>query len=663
MTSHQVDSVLPIDALLARIRACIVGNPLEAIVSLMINVERIGEKTVFRLSVQSDGSLVGLSMEDFVLSPSPESMAEQLPSIPSLPPSPQHSATPRDASQPSTVIEMSDEEDDVDSSKGMNDKKSSMDVEEGDGAAILQHSAPKHDSDSDTSASRSATSPVVHSSSSSNNIRRSARPQHPPDRLVYVVTGTRTQGPKRQADSSARSAARADVAEPTDAESGEVTDSAWTPSSAAASSTPRHQLNKQRKKHHHHADVRHTLLYMDDSGEQEQVESLVMKLKESHARQQKQLDLECISQQGVLQLGRDILGDGQLDWNGVDVDLFGYQRCAIKLDLLISTSTAMRMVGYYLRAVLAARLKRSHKNKYVRSARVLLGLRSSADITAYPAFYSFIQQHCPSVASGTMDIEAWLQEPIFLADIGWAEWRRYLSKSHRWIMDTAIERFTASLQPPRDWMQRSWVEEYNNPYLGRAVRAVRDIPLPVSDPRRPSSAVDAGDNFTVAADLCLLAQAQQPEPTGKQQQTAPWYRFEWDGGTQRLDAERLWVGKIDHLPMPHCNLKLTGGGKLVQRRAIAAGEALTFDYGVQWWAHRVTGLTWNEWMTTGTLSCRKGAADLFYRMHESVLDYTPLLRMEWDQQLSNAASELERETVLMEIWEHVHEGRHDEVAA
>ena len=67
---------------------------------------------------------------------------------------------------------------------------------------------------------------------------------------------------------------------------------------------------------------------------------------------------------------------------------------------------------------------------------------------------------------------------------------------------------------------------------------------------------------------------------------------------------------------------------------------------------------------TGTLSCRKGSADLLYRMHESVLDYTALLGMEWDQRLSAARSELERETVLMDMWEQVVErGQHGEVTA
>ena len=150
--------------------------------------------------------------------------------------------------------------------------------------------------------------------------------------------------------------------------------------------------------------------------------ALVMKLKEAHARRRKELDLESIPKQVVLLLGRAILGDDheQLEGRGAEVDHLVYQQCTRKLELLIPASTSMRMVGYYLRAVLAARLKRSHKNKHMRSARVLLGLKSSADITAYPAFYSFVQQHCPSVASGVMDLESWPQ-PIFLADIGWAE--------------------------------------------------------------------------------------------------------------------------------------------------------------------------------------------------------------------------------------------------
>lgn len=56
---HHHHTVLPIEDLLVRIRACIVDA--EAIVSLTINVEKSGETQVFRLNMQSDGNLVALS--------------------------------------------------------------------------------------------------------------------------------------------------------------------------------------------------------------------------------------------------------------------------------------------------------------------------------------------------------------------------------------------------------------------------------------------------------------------------------------------------------------------------------------------------------------------------------------------------------------------------
>jgi hypothetical protein len=40
-------------------------------------------------------------------------------------------------------------------------------------------------------------------------------------------------------------------------------------------------------------------------------------------------------------------------------------------------------------------------------------------------------------------------------------------------------------------------------------------------------------------------------------------------------------------------------------------------------------------------------------MHETVLDYTPLLSKDWDKRLREATSELEREAMMMELWETV----------
>ena len=50
---------------------------------------------------------------------------------------------------------------------------------------------------------------------------------------------------------------------------------------------------------------------------------------------------------------------------------------------LISTSTSLRMVGYFLRAILAHRLKFNAQNNYKRLARDTLAIKSPADIAAF----------------------------------------------------------------------------------------------------------------------------------------------------------------------------------------------------------------------------------------------------------------------------------------
>lgn len=50
------------------------------------------------------------------------------------------------------------------------------------------------------------------------------------------------------------------------------------------------------------------------------------------------------------------------------------------------------------------------------------------------------------------------------------------------------------------------------------------------------------------------------------------------------------MGKINHLPTLHCNLKLTKSEKVVQLRSISSGEALSLDYSLDYWVYRVTGL-------------------------------------------------------------------------
>ena len=97
-----------------------------------------------------------------------------------------------------------------------------------------------------------------------------------------------------------------------------------------------------------------------------------------------------------------------------------------------------------------------------------------------------------------VDVVASLQEPIFLADSTWTEWRRYLGKPHRHILDAALEQFTASLQPHLDWMQHCWVRLCAVGTLGQGVRAVCDI---------PPGTVQGHAAAAVAADLGVICRA------------------------------------------------------------------------------------------------------------------------------------------------------------
>ena len=175
MTELQDDIVLPIDDLLARIRACIAETPSEAIVSLTINVERAGETTTFRLrptgrlfeAVRPDGRLMSLSAEEPASSPSPP--LQQPPSTSSPPP--HDPPARRDEPQLSDDVEMDHGVHSVVCScNEVIDEESKMDEVEGDEADTRQHFASEDVSEKTAPASIDNTQ----TSSSGDNIRRSA---------------------------------------------------------------------------------------------------------------------------------------------------------------------------------------------------------------------------------------------------------------------------------------------------------------------------------------------------------------------------------------------------------------------------------------------------------------------------------------------------------
>lgn len=170
---------------------------------------------MFRLSVQPVGCVESFSAGKPATSPSSESVVEQLP-LP-LPPS----ASGRDPPTPQRCsdAEMDEEQRDVErSTKGVDCETHQMHVDDGDGAGILQHPAKANRFEGGKRATSRARldqdmSAAVQSSSSFNCIRRSARSQHPPERLAYPVANSSdaprpNEGRKRRAQLVTRQSRR-----------------------------------------------------------------------------------------------------------------------------------------------------------------------------------------------------------------------------------------------------------------------------------------------------------------------------------------------------------------------------------------------------------------------------------------------------------------------
>jgi hypothetical protein len=120
-----------------------------------------------------------------------------------------------------------------------------------------------------------------------------------------------------------------------------------------------------------------------------------------------------------------------------------------------------------------------------------------------------------------------------------------------------------------------------------------------------------------------------------------------------FDASHHWLGKINHLPDRLCNLRLTSSGKLVQIKPIAAGDALTFDYDVDYWVYQLSGMELADWLVSDSVQSNRGTLDLFRQMHDSVLDYTSLLSCDWVKRRPVVWSELERESWMGDLAEYL----------
>lgn len=377
----------------------------------------------------------------------------------------------------------------------------------------------------------------------------------------------------------------------------------------------------------------------DQNDDTAEIAALVAKLREGYDRRQN-ITFDSLSKESILSLRQQVLDEaGEL----------GASTISMQITSLITTSTSLKMVGYYLRATLARRLKATSQKCYKRLARDTLGIKSPADIAAYPALYELVLHHYPSLAAASIDV--WLENPIFTADITWTEWKRYLTKQGRPIIDAALEQFQAASAPFQDWMQLGWVEIYDDERLGgQGVRALRDINMPTSKAKEAQRDVAASISV-VAADLhCAGAEYVLDKHAAREADAT--YLVQLD--RQRVfDARHHWIGKLNHLPNRLCNLKLNSSGKLVQIKPIAEGEALTFDYGADYWVYQLTGLELSDWLSSNSVQSNRGVVDLFNEMHSCVLDYTDLLGCDWVKRRPAASSELMREMWMGDLAEYL----------
>jgi hypothetical protein len=276
-----------------------------------------------------------------------------------------------------------------------------------------------------------------------------------------------------------------------------------------------------------------------------------------------------------------------------------------KVMTLINTSRAYKSIGYYFQSIIAHELKTELKGSYVKATHHLPGLKSSKDQAAFPAFYEFVQKH---YAKDTKDIESMLYIPIFVAEIGWDAWRRYMTKSHRHLIETALKRFSAD-ESMLDWRDRDWVIEYEDDEGRRRIKTSRIIRAgETMDLRATGLLVSSEENSTLSAPSLISVNND-------------WYFH----NNTNIDH---WLLSVQHAPPSHCNLKLTVTTcQLESIRHIGAGEELTFDFGICHWINEITGINYERWFDVNNVTKNEiqRRQETFERMHQTLMNYDELL--------------------------------------
>ena len=160
----------------------------------------------------------------------------------------------------------------------------------------------------------------------------------------------------------------------------------------------------------------------DDDGDGAEVVALVGKLREGQDRRQNAA-ADSLSQESTLSLPQQMLDVAHT---------LAASTISGQTTSLVSNSTPMMMMSYYMRAIFTHRAKLCSQKCYKRLARDSLVVKSPADKPVYSALYEHVQQHYPGLASTAAGVETRLEHPIF-------------------TVDATLQRFKEAMAPCQDW--------------------------------------------------------------------------------------------------------------------------------------------------------------------------------------------------------------------
>lgn len=167
------------------------------------------------------------------------------------------------------------------------------------------------------------------------------------------------------------------------------------------------------------------------------VEYILNKLKDGYHKHMKSICLESLHVEELTKINQMMLKQQFADTTATEYII-------PKITSIIKTSKALDMVARYFRSVIAVNIKKQYPKQYKKQFSMKLQI-SHTDAGTYVNLYHFIHEHYrdPHIYE---DIHNLVKIPLFYAAITWHEWRQYLSKTHRPLLERALQLFNQYIE-------------------------------------------------------------------------------------------------------------------------------------------------------------------------------------------------------------------------